>query len=152
MNPPQLFRRADGKVLKKAEQTNYFAHQAWCTRRYFEGREWEDDATIAPKQIRELVRTEHAVYFYRQGKDSIPANNDELMKVYTSFLNAPDPAPICDDNGNEVRLTEEEQNRWRSYLDAKQRKRTATNPAPQATGGVESAAVPQQPQEEDLPF
>ena len=151
MNPPQLFRRADGKVLKKAEQTNYFAHQAWCTRRYFEGREWEDDATIAPKQIRELVRTEHAVYFYRQGKDSIPANNDELMKVYTSFLNAPDPAPICDDNGNEVRLTEEEQNRWRSYLDAKQRKRTATTPAPQATGTVEAAA-PQQAQEEELPF
>lgn len=152
MNPPQLFKKADGKVLKKAEQTNYFAHQAWRTRRYFDGREWEDDQTIQPKQIRELTRTEHAVYFYRIGKDQIPANNDELMKQYAVFITQPDPAPITDDNGNIVTLTEEEQARWRSYLDSRQRKRvagvSAVPTAATATDGSPSAP----PQEEDLPF
>ncbi len=147
MNPPQLFKKADGQVLKKAEQTNYFAHQAWCTRRYFEGRDWEDDATIAPKQIRELVRTEHAVYFYRQGKDPIPANNNELMKVYNRFVTQPDPAPITDDNGNVVTLTEEEQTRWRNYLDGKQRKRVGGTALAAA-----ASATTASPPEEDMPF
>ena len=151
MNPPQLFKKADGKVLKKAEQTNYFAHQAWCTRRYFEGREWEEDATIAPKQIRELVRTEHAVYFYRSGKDTIPANNDELMKAYEAFLAQPDPAPITDDNGNVVALTEEEQQRWRSYLDGRQRKR-ASGAAPATPTAATATPASSDSPNDDLPF
>ena len=151
MNPPQLFKKADGKVLKKAEQTNYFAHQAWCTRRYFEGREWEEDATIAPKQIRELVRTEHAVYFYRSGKDTIPANNDELMKAYEAFLAQPDPAPITDDNGHIVALTEEEQQRWRSYLDGRQRKR-ASGAAPATPTAATATPASSDPPNDDLPF
>ena len=152
MNPPQLFKRADGKVLKKAEQTNYFAHQAWCTRRYFVGREWEDDTTIQPKQIRELTRTEHAVYFYRTGKDAIPANNDELMKQYTSFLSQPDPAPILDEQGNVVVLSPEEQERWRNYLDGRQRKRASLSPV--TPPGAATTASTSQPyeKEEDMPF
>lgn len=144
MNPEQLFTRADGKSLKKAAETGYFAHQAWCTRRYFVGRDWEDDVTISPKQIRELMRTEHAVYFYRKGKDYIPANNDELMGVYQQFVNTPDPAPIVDDTGKIVVLTDEEKERWRNYLDAKQRKRSAPAPA--------QASLSSPQQEEDLPF
>ncbi len=130
MNPDQLFVRADGRVLKKAAETQYFAHQAWCTRKYFSGRDWEDDATITPKQIRELVRTEHAVYFYRKGKDPVPANNDELMLAYQHFVSQPDPAPILDDTGIVVYLTPEEKERWRSYLDGKQRKRVAPSQSP----------------------
>ena len=152
MNPPQLFKKADGKVLKKAEQTNYFAHQAWRTRRYFDGREWEDDQTIQPKQIRELTRTEHAVYFYRIGKDQIPANNDELMKQYAVFITQPDPAPITDDNGNIVTLTEEEQARWRSYLDSRQRKRVAGGSAVPTAATATDGSPSAPPQEEDLPF
>lgn len=129
VNPEQLFVKADGSRLKKAAETNYFAHQAWCTRRYFYGRDWEDDATISPKCIRELARTEHAVYFYRKGKDRVPADNDELMLAYQFFINAPDPAPIRDEAGEVVSLSEAEKERWRSYLDAKQRKRM---PAPSA--------------------
>lgn len=152
MNPPQLFKRADGKVLKKAEQTNYFAHQAWCTRRYFVGREWEDDTTIQPKQIRELTRTEHAVYFYRTGKDAIPANNDELMKQYTAFLSQPDPAPILDEQGNVVVLSTEEQERWRNYLDSRQRKRASLSPVtPPGAATTVSTSSPYE-KEEDMPF
>lgn len=143
MNPPQLFRHADGKVLKKAEQTNYFAHQAWCTRRYFVGREWEEDTTIQPKQIRELMRTEHAVYFYRNGKDEIPANNDALMQKYAKFVQQPDPAPIRDEQGNIVALTEDEQTRWRNYLDGRQRKRT---------GAAIAGTATTQPNLDDVPF
>lgn len=146
MNPEQLFTRKDGTTLKKAAETNYFAHQAWCTRRYFTGKDWEDDATITPKQIRELTRTEHAVYFYRKGKDKIPANNDELMLAYQHFVNAPDPAPILDDAGAEVYLTPQEKDRWRSYLDGKQRKRAPQSASPTAT----TTAEPQR--QEDLPF
>lgn len=130
MNPEQLFKRADGTVLKKAAETNYFAHQAWCTRRYFSGRDWEDDSSITPKQIRELVRTEHAVYFFRKGKDHIPADNDELMAVYRNFVTLPDPAPVLDDSGCEVSLSTEEKLRWRNYLDGKQRNRPSSPSAP----------------------
>ena len=137
---------------QKAEQTNYFAHQAWRTRRYFDGREWEDDQTIQPKQIRELTRTEHAVYFYRIGKDQIPANNDELMKQYAVFITQPDPAPITDDNGNIVTLTEEEQARWRSYLDSRQRKRVAGGSAVPTAATATDGSPSAPPQEEDLPF
>lgn len=121
MNPPQMFKKTKNGQPSKAEQTNYFAHKAWCTRRYFEGREWEGDQTIHPKQVRELVRTEHAVYFYRQ-KDNQPADYDELMNRYNDFCLAPDPAPILDDNGNPVVLTEEEQRRWREFKDRRQGK------------------------------
>lgn len=152
MNPPQLFKRADGKTLKKAVETNYFAHQAWCTRRYFVGREWEDDTTIHPKQIRELQRTEHAVYFYRQGKDSIPENNDELMKVYTHFLSLPDPTPIVDDEGNVVSLSLEEQERWRNYLDSRQRKRAQISAPASPVSGNPTPGTPVDPSQEDLPF
>lgn len=148
MNPPQLFVRADGVHLKKSEQTNYFAHQAWCTRRFFVGREWEEDSSIQPKQIRELVRTEHAVYFYRQSKDDIPSNNDELMLRYQSFVNLPDPAPILDEKGNMVVLTDEEKERWRNYLDGKQRKRTYT--VTQTGGQVQSGNTPNA--DDDMPF
>ena len=150
MNPPQLFKKADGTLLKKAEQTNYFAHKAWCTRQYFVGRDWEDDTTIQPKRIRELERTEHAVYFYRKGKDEIPANNDELMVRYNEFIRKPDPAPIEDEQGLPVILTEEEKQRWRNYLDGKQRKRVYPTPAP-ANG---TAQDPQQDPalDPDMPF
>jgi len=147
MNPEVLFTRADGKTLKKAAETNYFAHQAWCTRRYFEGRDWEDDATISPKQIRELVRTEHAVYFFRKGKDKIPANNDELMYMYQQFVNKPDPAPVLDDTGAVVYLSEDEKERWRNYLDGKQRKRPAYSATATATTTVSTPEPPP-----DLPF
>ncbi len=149
MNPEQLFVRSDGKTLKKAAETNYFAHQAWCTRRYFEGRDWEDDATISPKQIRELVRTEHAVYFFRKGKDIIPKNNDELMVQYQQFVAKPDPAPILDDTGAIVTLTDEEKERWRNYLDGKQRKRSGLS-APSTA--VPASSVSKPVADEDLPF
>lgn len=136
MNPEQLFRRNNGSVLKKAAETNYFAHQAWCTRVYFSGPDWENDTTIAPKQIRELARTEHAVYFYRKGKEAIPADNDELMAQYRVFVTQPDPAPVLDDAGNPVILTEDEKLRWRNYLDGKQRLRMAP-PSPPPTPGPE---------------
>jgi hypothetical protein len=152
MNPPQLFKKADGKVLKKAEQTGYFAHQAWCTRRYFDGREWADDTTIQPKSIRELTRTEHAVYFYRTGKDTIPANNDELMTAYQKFLTIPDPSPITDDQGNPVILTQEEQDRWRNYLDSRQRKRTVAPVTPATPTTVTATAAVPTDDQADLPF
>jgi len=151
MNPTQLFTKANGKTLSKASETNYFAHQAWCTRRFFEGPEWEKDSTVAPKQIRELVRTEHAVYFYRTGKDDIPKNNDELMRHYDDFILKPDPSPILDETGAPVTLTEEEKERWRNYLDGRQRKRGVMAPAVTATAA--SPATPGTPQQdEDLPF
>lgn len=146
MNPEQLFTKADGKKLRKASETNYFAHQAWCTRRYFTGRDWEEDATIVPKLIRELVRTEHAVYFYRKGKDAIPENNDALMEHYQKFVSLPDPAPVLDEDGKVVALTDEEKERWRNYLDAKQRKRGQFSASPIVPGGVTPA------KEEDMPF
>lgn len=146
MNPPQLFKKSDGTVLKKPEQTNYFVHQAWVTQRYFEGRDWEEDTTVRPKQIRELTSTSHAVYFYRTGKDNIPADYDALMEDYKSFLTRPDPYPILDEQGNKVALTEEEETRWRAYLDGKQRKRVA--PSPQGTQAQPASPQPQ----EDLPF
>lgn len=154
MNPPQLFKKADGKVLKKAEKTGYFAHQAWCTRRYFVGRDWEEDTTIQPKAIRELVRTEHAVYFYRTGKDAIPANNDELMAVYNKFLTLPDASPILDDQGNVVALTPVEQERWRNYLDSKQRKRPTLSATPAIPASVTSSGstATNAPPDEELPF
>ena len=127
-------------------QTNYFAHKAWCTRQYFVGRDWEDDTTIQPKRIRELGRTEHAVYFYRKGKDEIPANNDELMVRYNEFIRKPDPAPIEDEQGLPVILTEEEKQRWRNYLDGKQRKRVYSTPAP-ANGTAQDPAL-----DPDMPF
>lgn len=154
MNPPQLFKKADGKMLKKAEKTGYFAHQAWCTRRYFVGRDWEEDTTIQPKAIRELVRTEHAVYFYRTGKDAIPANNDELMAVYNKFLTLPDASPILDDQGNVVALTPVEQERWRNYLDSKQRKRPTLSATPAIPASVTSSGstATNAPPDEELPF
>lgn len=149
MNPPQLFRRADGRTLKKAELTGYFAHQAWRTSYYFFGPEWEKDPTIHPKIIRELSRTEHAVYFYRQGKDTIPANNDELMTEYNKFIAAPDPTPIMDDSGKPVILTDSERERWRDYLNSRQRKRTWSAAPQQATA---TAAQPSGDDKEDYPF
>ena len=146
MNPPQLFKKSDGTVLKKPEQTNYFVHQAWVTQRYFEGRDWEDDTTVHPKQIRELASTPHAIYFFRTGKDTIPADYDALMEQYKQFLNRPDLYPILDEQGHKVALTEEEETRWRSYLDGKQRKRVA--PTPQAMEAQPATKVA----EEDLPF
>lgn len=146
MNPPQMFRKTKNGQPSKAEQTNYFAHQAWCTRRYFEGREWEGDTTIQPKQVRELVRTEHAVYFYRT-KDKQPADYDELMATYTEFLKQPDPAPILDDKGNVVALTEEERQRWRDFKDRRQGKYSGG-------GGTVTTTTPAPPavDESDLPF
>lgn len=151
MNPPQLFKKADGTTLKRAVETGYLTHRAWCTRRYFYGREWEDDTTIHPKQIRELQRTEHAVYFYRQGKDRIPANNEELMEAYRKFLLRPDASPITDDDGREVVLSDEERERWRNYLDSRQRKRTvfAATAVPATTMTQTDATGIQQ---DDLPF
>lgn len=146
MNPPQMFRKTKNGQPSKAEQTNYFAHQAWCTRRYFEGREWEGDTTIQPKQVRELVRTEHAVYFYRT-KDKQPADYDELMATYTEFLKQPDPAPILDDKGNVVVLTDEERQRWRDFKDRRQGKYSGG-------GGTVVTTTPAPPavDESDLPF
>lgn len=151
MNPPQLFTKANGKTLSKASETNYFAHKAWCTRRFFEGPEWEKDSTVSPKQIRELVRTEHAVYFYRTGKDEIPANNDELMRRYEKFIQQPDPAPILDESGNPVTLSIEEQERWRNYLDGRQRKRSQS-PLPTSSGAVATVPDAFASVQEDLPF
>lgn len=151
MNPPQLFRKKDGTLLKKAEQTNYFAHQAWCTCEYFTGKDWEDDTTVQPKQIRELKRTDHAVYFYRKGVDNIPADNDELTAVYNEFKSKPDPAPILDEQGEPVRLTEEERTRWRSYLDGKQRKRIYP-PAPAPTNGSAPQTEDDPLANPDMPF
>lgn len=143
MNPPQLFKKNKNGQPSKAELTNYFSHKAWCTRRYFEGREWEGDTTIQPKQVRELVRTEHAVYFYRS-KDKQPADYDELMTAYAEFLKQPDPTPILDDQGNVVTLTEDELSRWRNFKDRKQGK--------YGGGSTSSTPAPPEVKDEDLPF
>ena len=148
MNPPQLFVNADGSVLKKAERTNYFARQAWCTVHYFEGRDWERDKSIQPKQIRELTRTDHAVYLFRPGRDDIPANNNELLRRYEDFLKEPDQAPRRDDSGKLVTLTEEESLRWRRYLDSLQRRASGAAMPQQAT----ATTTPALQEPEDLPF
>lgn len=151
MNPSQLFRKADGTLLKKAVETDYFAHKAWRTRRYFDGKDWEEDTSIAPKQIRVLERTEHAVYFFRTGKDTIPADNDALMGIYNAFIAKPDPSPILDENGKPVELTEEEQQRWRSYLDSRQRKRNI--PLSQPVAATEQKPMTDEEKiEKGLPF
>ncbi len=146
VNPPQLFKRKDGTVLSALAEINYFRHMAWRTRRYFTGKEWEEDDSISPKQVRELGRTSHAMYFYRKGKDEVPADYDDLLVVYKRFASSPDPAPILDEQGEVVSLTEEEKLRWRAYLDSRQRKRLPLT-ATAATGTALSPA-----KEEDLPF
>lgn len=114
-NPPQIYRKGS-----KAEQRRYFALQAWCTQEYFKGKDWDDDPTVHPKTIRELRRSEYVVFFYR-AEDKRPANNDELMAAYADFVDkGVDPAPILDEKGNRVYITDEEQRRWREYKDRRQ--------------------------------
>ena len=115
MNPDQLFTKADGTTLKKACETNYFAHKAWVRHLYFsdEEREWKDDDTVRHNlRIRILQRTEQAVYFYRKGIDNQPANNEELMEQYNAFIaKAQDPMPYRDEQGTPTSLTDHERNR-----------------------------------------
>ena len=147
INPPHLFTKANGQTLKKASASGLFAHQAWVTFRYFWSKEWAQDETVSPKKIRRLTRSEHVVYFYRTAKDAIPANNDELMRLYDQFVLQPDPAPILDDHDEPVVLTPEEEQRWRNYLDRFQGKRVNLSQPLSAT--VSNAT---ETKEEDLPF
>ena len=137
-NPQHLYVKGT-----KAEQRRYFALKAWCTQDYFYGKDWENDKTVQPKQVRELKRSEYVVFFYRTGKDEIPADFDSLMAVYNDFVRSGiDPLPICDENGTPVVLTDEEQTRWREYKDRRQGKfRGGTAVTPDA-----------EPKDEELPF
>ena len=93
------------------------------------------------------------MYFYRTGKDAIPANNDELMAVYNKFLTLPDASPILDDQGNVVALTPVEQERWRNYLDSRQRKSpTLSDTATPASVTSSGSAATNAPPDEELPF
>lgn len=148
INPPQIFRRRDGIVLDRTAERGYFQHKAWVTCRYFGGRDWEDDRSITPKQVRELRRTEHALYFYRSGRDSVPADNNALMEAYAEFVVRPDPSPIRDDEGHLVSLTMDERDRWRAYLDARQRKRQY----PTASVGTDSKTDKGTDKDDDMPF
>lgn len=139
-NPPHLYVKGS-----KAEQRRYFALQAWCTQQYFYGKEWENDKTVNPKQIRELKRSENVVFFYRSGKDYIPANNEELMTAYNDFVRMRvDPLPILDENGVPVMLTDEEKERWRDFKDRRQGKYKGSS--------VQSAEAAPFVKEEDMPF
>lgn len=117
-NPEHLYEKG-----KKEEKRHYFILRAWVTNRYFYGKEWQGDHTVQPKQIRELEQSQYVVFFYRT-TDVVPADRDELMQRYREYCNRPDPAPILDENGDAVTLTEEERQRWRDYKDRKQGKRT----------------------------
>lgn len=142
LNPQHLY-----KAGSSAERKRYFQLKAWVTQRYFYGKEWEGDDTVQPKQIRTLESSQYVVFFYRIGKDKIPADNAELKAVYRDFLRRPDPAPILDEDGNAVTLSDDEQRRWRDYKDRKQGKRILQAPAAQG-----AAAPVVQQDDEDLPF
>ena len=71
------------------------------------------------------------------------------MTEYNKFIAAPDPTPIMDDNGKPVILTDSERERWRDYLNSRQRKRTWSAAPQQATA---TAAQPARDDKEDYPF
>ena len=142
-NPQQLYKRGS-----KAEQRKYFALRAWCTQEYFKGREWADDTTVTPKTIRELRRSDYVVFFFRP-EDKQPQNYAELLEIYNKFIEkGVDPAPILDEQGNAVELTDEEKQRWRDFQDRKQGhyrgSASAASPAP--------PSKEEQTKEEDMPF
>lgn len=142
MNPPHLYKAS-------AKLKGYFQLKAWITQRYFFGKDWEGDDTVQPKMIRELRKSANVVFFYRTAKDHIPSDNDELMEHYKDFISKPDPAPITDENGDVVVLTDDEKQRWRDYKDRRQGKRIYTAPS---ANGTEPATAEPSKAEEDLPF
>jgi len=144
-NPPHLYKKGS-----KAQQRRYFALQAWCTQQYFMGKDWEGDTSVQPKTIRELKRSEYVVFFYRP-TDKIPDGYDSLMQAYNTFIQkGVDPAPVLDEKGEPVTLTEDERQRWRSYKDRRQGKSTYTAPPVSSTAPAQPS-VPS-PEENDLPF
>ena len=74
------------------------------------------------------------------------------MTAYQKFLTIPDPSPITDDQGNPVILTQEEQDRWRNYLDSRQRKRTVAPVTPATPTTVTATAAVPTDDQADLPF
>ena len=140
-NPKHLFENDADKHRK------CFKLQAWVTQEYFVGREWENDKTVSPKYIRYLQTSKHVFFFYRPGKDNVPKDYKELKCIARKFAEQPDPLPCRDEDGNIVRLTDEEQTRWDNFMSRKQGKRMVIgNNENQAAQSVA------QIKEEDLPF
>lgn len=138
-NPPHLY-----KKNSREERRRYFSLKAWVTEIYFAGNEWKGDTSVEPKAIRQLEQSQYVVFFYRSGKDKIPADREELMTHYKDFIKQPDPAPFRDENGDVVALTEDEQQRLQDYQDRRQGKKRYAAPQPET--------APAKPQDEDLPF
>ena len=140
-NPKHLFENESDK------QRKCFKLQTWVTQEYFTGREWENDNTIEPKFIRYLQTSKHVFFFYRPGKDVIPKDYRELKRIAKAFTEQPDPLPYRDDDGNIVKLTEEEKERWENNKTRKQGRRMAP---PVATNSAAAGVV--DIKEEDMPF
>lgn len=141
-NPKHLFENESDK------QRKCFKLKAWVTQEYFVGREWENDNTIEPKYIRYMQTSKHVFFFYRPGKDTIPADYKELKKIAKDFSEQPDPMPYRDYSGNIVTLTDEEKKRWEDNKLRKQGRRYAVSPSKEQT----TNEIVQTINESDLPF
>lgn len=140
-NPKHLFENGSDK------QRRCFKLQAWVTQEYFVGREWENDNTIEPKYIRYLQTSKHVFFFYRPGKDPIPADYKELKKTAKEYAERPDPLPYLNEDGNLVTLTEEEKERWENNKTRRQGRRATSLPAAET-----AASAIDKIKDEDLPF
>lgn len=121
-NPKHLFENACDKDRK------CFKLKTWVTQEYFVGREWENDNTIEPKYIRYLQVSQHVFFFYRPGKDHVPADYKELKAIARRYTEHPDPLPYLNTDGTRVYLTPEEKERWEHYISRKQGKRSTYKP------------------------
>lgn len=150
MNPPHLL------VNKKDQQQNYLHLKAWCTQEYFFGREWEGDKSISPKLIRELVRTDKGVVFYRDS-DEVPESYEKFIEQYNEWCRQPDTSPMLDSEGKPVELTQQEKFRWDKYKMRQQGNSSPVYTNPDAASmelikNMNGGTLPGQTNDEDLPF
>ena len=98
-------------------------------------------------RINELAKKSKTVGLSEEEKQEQARLRQEYIDGFKRNLRAQlDNCYVLDEQGNKVALTEEEETRWRSYLDGRQRKRVA--PSPQGTQAQPASPQPQ----EDLPF
>ena len=96
-------------------------------------------AFVRAKNFSNRQRTQQGLFMWFPDK--------ELKGIARKFAEQPDPLPCRDEDGNIVRLTDEEQTRWDNFMSRKQGKRMVI-------GNTENQAAQSvaQIKEEDLPF
>lgn len=156
-NPDSIrHRQADGE--DKFERSGYARLTTWHTVVYFGEKEWASDPSIQPKFVRERHNNRLVFFVYKKGDKNVPQSFDELKKTYQqSAWFSVDPEPILDDEGNPVKLTEEEKARWTAFNEWKTGKRKSSGfSGTIPVGGQVFGATPlneeEQKNQEDLPF